>query len=141
MNVISFLVPILGTNFFDRAKLFTANFAGVATTDNKHRTDYEQTRNDHNEIIQDNHQDRMNLPVLHSTEHSLERSCNMVEISSNPLSLLNQYEPSNKKVVKVIDALCATTTHSQIVETYHYFYRVERDNIVQGMTRIDISCS
>lgn len=159
-----FLVPLPGPNLLEgfHSKLLpTPNFASIAntnsSTNNRNRTDFQQPR--------DVHQHPMNLPGFNLNEHLLnrscnivelssnrlgllnpyERSCNMVELSSNPLGSLNQCEPSNEKLVvslsqsdvhQSMDYAPPLPPHELLkpLTAYHYFYRVERDNIVQGMT-------
>jgi hypothetical protein len=143
-----FLVPLPGPNIFESAKLLHTNLGSLSNTDNRNRDDFQQPRLDHNVLIQDIRQYPMSLPGFNLTKHSLNRSCNMVELSSNQLGLLNQSAKSNEKLVV---SSSQSDSHQSMgyapplpphellkpLTAYHYFYRVERDNIVQGMTSND----
>ena len=93
----------------------------------------------------DPHQLHVYTPGFSLTDRSIQQSFEMVELVSNPLGLLNQssVHGDNKAIASrkinsnhAIDYAPPLPQHKLLkpLTAYHYFYRVERDNIVEGMT-------
>ena len=120
----------------------------MVTSDDRNTSGFRQPNNDRNEFFKDIHLHHMNGQRLRLADLNVQKSCNMVELSSNPLGIMNQFTSSNEAwmmssihndVHPLIDYAPPLPPHALLkpLTPYHYFYRVERDNIVQGMASND----
>lgn len=119
------------------------NFASMRSTNNGDRKSLHQSSVDQSEFCRDAY--HLNTPGISSSDLSVSRSCEMVSLLSNPFGLLRQNPTSSGATLLSFNRIEA---HQSILyapplpphkllkplTAYHYFYRVERDNIVQGMT-------
>ena len=128
------VVPLPSADYPDQIRFPATSFTSMTTT--PYNSNFLQTRIDHNDSCGDIHHPSMNLPSLSVNGH-----CDLVDLSSNPYGLLNQFEPASgtlplKSAVHQPIEYSPPLPPYKILKpltSYHYFYRVERDNIMQGI--------